>query len=221
MLFIDMIIHSKQENLPEVVRSRQNFFIYHQGCTMKKLTMYLEYPPQDVQIYKSSKNKKANKQRMKTGWQMPERNEGVTTTVKHKAMLLLKQVLKFLKFKSWEVPTIKEAGNCTSADRKEERWRLSKKFIISWMKHFFSWIPHAVTKCQTHLWKNWHNPSSSSPVQSPGASEWEWCHWGKHPPSSHGRTVGSIDLRSCYSLDGSKNKPVFYWGNCSEVQHTI
>lgn len=79
------------------------------------------------------------------------------------------------------------------------------------MEHLFSWIPIAVTKCQAHLWKNWYNPSSTSPSQAPGASEWEWCHWGKHPSSFHGRTAGSIDLRNCHSPDESKNEQVFLW----------
>lgn len=41
MLFIDMIIHSKQENPPKVAWSKLDF-IYHQGCTMRRPTVYLE-----------------------------------------------------------------------------------------------------------------------------------------------------------------------------------
>lgn len=67
MLFIDMVIHSKQEN-PSEVMAKAGF--YHQGCTMKKPTMYLETTTllrTNKFTTKSSENKKANKQRMKWG----------------------------------------------------------------------------------------------------------------------------------------------------------
>lgn len=60
MLFIDMIIHSKQEKPCKMAWSRHDF-IYHQGGTMKKATMYFETTTLlRTCKFTSSDNKKAN-----------------------------------------------------------------------------------------------------------------------------------------------------------------
>lgn len=83
----------------------------------------------------------------------------------------------------------KEAGNSTSADGSRSEIKVTKNFIISYIEYLFSWISNHVNRYQAYLWKNWHNPSSSYPNQSPRAFESEWCHWGKQPLSFHEKTV--------------------------------